>query len=101
MRIFDLISMTMRNLLRRKARTLLTMTGVVVGTCAIVVMISLGLAMTKAMEESLAQMGDLTRSPFRITALPKINQSSTMMPSSRFSRLKMWWQSLRLPMFPT
>ena len=61
MRIFDLISMTMRNLLRRKARTLLTMTGVVVGTCAIVVMISLGLAMTKAMEESLAQMGDLTQ----------------------------------------
>ncbi len=37
------------------------MTGVVVGTCAIVVMISLGLAMTQAMEESLAQMGDLTQ----------------------------------------
>ncbi len=61
MKLFDLISMTMRNLLRRKARTLLTMTGVVVGTCAIVVMISLGLAMTQAMEESLAQMGDLTQ----------------------------------------
>ena len=53
--------MTLRNLLRRKARTLLTMTGVVVGTCAIVVMISLGLAMTQAMEQSLAQMGDLTQ----------------------------------------
>lgn len=51
--------MTLRNLLRRKARTLLTMMGVVVGTCAIVVMVSLGLAMTKSMEESLAQMGDL------------------------------------------
>lgn len=61
MRLFDLISMTTRNLLRRKARTLLTMTGVIVGTCAIVVMISLGLAMTQAMEESLAQMGDLTQ----------------------------------------
>lgn len=61
MRLFDLISMTMRNLLRRKARTLLTMTGVIVGTCAIVVMISLGLAMTQSMEESLAQMGDLTQ----------------------------------------
>ena len=46
MRLFDLISMTLRNLLRRKARTLLTMMGVVVGTCAIVVMVSLGLAMT-------------------------------------------------------
>ncbi len=61
MRISDLISMTMRNLLRRKARTLLTMMGVVVGTCAIVVMVSLGLAMNKSMEESLAQMGDLTQ----------------------------------------
>ena len=61
MRLFDLISMTLRNLLRRKARTLLTMMGVVVGTCAIVVMVSLGLAMTKSMEESLAQMGDLTQ----------------------------------------
>lgn len=61
MKLFDLISMTFRNLLRRKARTLLTMTGVVVGTCAIVVMISLGLAMTQAMEQSLAQMGDLTQ----------------------------------------
>ena len=45
MRLFDLISMTLRNLLRRKARTLLTMMGVVVGTCAIVVMVSLGIAM--------------------------------------------------------
>lgn len=61
MKLFDLISMTFRNLSRRKARTFLTMTGVVVGTCAIVVMISLGLAMTKSMEESLAQMGDLTQ----------------------------------------
>ena len=61
MRISDLISMTFRNLSRRKARTLLTMMGVVVGTCAIVVMISLGLAMTQAMEDSLAQMGDLTQ----------------------------------------
>lgn len=50
MRLFDLISMTLRNLLRRKARTLLTMMGVVVGTCAIVVMVSLGLAMTKSMD---------------------------------------------------
>ena len=57
MRLFDLISMTLRNLLRRKARTLLTMMGVVVGTCAIVVMVSLGLAMTKSMEESLRADG--------------------------------------------
>ena len=32
MKLFDLISMTFRNLLRRKARTLLTMTGIAVLT---------------------------------------------------------------------
>mgnify|MGYP007000489912 CR=1 FL=1 len=47
MKLFDLISMTFRNLLRRKARTLLTMTGVVVGTCAIVVMVSFGIGIRK------------------------------------------------------
>ena len=52
--------MCLRNLLRRKIRTLLTIVGVVVGTCAIVVMISLGLGMNASQEALLAQMGDLT-----------------------------------------
>ena len=72
--------MTLRNLLRRKARTFLTMTGVVVGTCAIVVMISLGLAMTQAMEQSLAQMGDLTQITIQnygsSSEKPKLNDSA-------------------------
>ena len=60
MMIFDIVSMCLRNLLRRKIRTLLTIVGVVVGTCAIVVMISLGLGMNASQEALLAQMGDLT-----------------------------------------
>lgn len=60
MKLFDLISMTLRNLFRRKTRTLLTITGVIVGTCAIVVMVSMGLGMTQAMEQALQDMGDLT-----------------------------------------
>ncbi len=60
MRISDLISMTVKNLLRRKMRTILTVMGVVVGTCSIVVMVSLGIGQTQALEESIAQMGDLT-----------------------------------------
>lgn len=60
MKITDLITMTLRNLLRRKTRTMLTITGVIVGTCSIVVMVSLGIGMTQAMEASLQQMGDLT-----------------------------------------
>lgn len=60
MKIGDMARMSLSNLWKRKVRTLLTVTGVVVGTCAIVVMISLGLGMQKTMQESLAQMGDLT-----------------------------------------
>lgn len=60
MMIFDIVFMCLRNLLRRKVRTLLTIVGVVVGTCAIVVMISLGLGMNASQEALLAQMGDLT-----------------------------------------
>ncbi|MEG1849668.1 MAG: ABC transporter permease, partial [Oscillospiraceae bacterium] len=60
MKTFDLIQMCLRNLTRRKFRTLLTMIGVVLGTCAVVMMIALGLGMKQSLDESLAQMGDLT-----------------------------------------
>ncbi|WP_312642603.1 ABC transporter permease [Hydrogenoanaerobacterium sp.] len=61
MKTFDLISMCFRNLFRRKMRTVLTVLGVVIGTCAIIVTVSLGLGMTKIQEDALAQMGDLTK----------------------------------------
>lgn len=60
MKISDMISMCLGNLFRRKMRTLLTIIGVVVGTCAIVVMVSLGLGMNLSQEAMLAEMGDLT-----------------------------------------
>lgn len=60
MKITDIISMGIRNLLRRKVRTLLTVIGVIVGTTAIVVMISLGIGMNASLDESIASMGDLT-----------------------------------------
>lgn len=61
MKLYDLIDLCFRNLTRRKVRTLLTVIGVVVGTCAIVVMVSLGIGMKQIQEEALAQMGDLKR----------------------------------------
>ncbi|MBR5559622.1 MAG: ABC transporter permease [Oscillospiraceae bacterium] len=60
MKISDVISMCIANLTRRKVRTLLTVIGVVVGTCAIMVMVSLGLGMQASQDAMLAQMGDLT-----------------------------------------
>ena len=60
MKLRDMIAMCLSNLLKRKVRTLLTVIGVVIGTCAIVVMISLGIGMQQTQEAALAQMGDLT-----------------------------------------
>lgn len=60
MKTSDLITMCLRNLARRKVRTLLTVIGVVVGTCAIVVMISIGIGMKASQDAMLAEMGDLT-----------------------------------------
>lgn len=60
MKTFDIIRMCLRNLIRRKYRTLLTLVGVVAGTCAVVLMIAVGLGMKASQEEQLAQMGDLT-----------------------------------------
>lgn len=59
MKIFDMLVMCIRNLWRRKARTMLTVIGVVIGSCAVIVMISLGLGMSKAMDEMLDSFGNL------------------------------------------
>ena len=42
----DMIGMSLSNLFKRKVRTLLTVAGVIIGTCAIVVMVSLGIFIT-------------------------------------------------------
>ena len=59
MNSLDLVSMSFRNLMRRKTRAILTVLGVVIGTASIVVMLSLGLAMEKTMKEQLSSMGSL------------------------------------------
>lgn len=51
--------MSLVNMLRRKTRTFLTISGVIIGTSSIVVMLSLGLAMDKSFQDQLAQMGSL------------------------------------------
>lgn len=61
MKISDLLRMCAENLRRRKARSILTIIGVVVGTCSIVVMISFGVAIDLQQEQMMAGMGDLTQ----------------------------------------
>jgi len=59
MRKLDILLMANNNLWRRKARTILTCLGVVIGTASIVVMISLGIGLRVSMEQSMAQWGSL------------------------------------------
>ena len=61
MKISDQVALAAKNLSRRKGRTALTVIGVVVGTCAVIVMISLGIAQNKAYDEMLQSWGDLTQ----------------------------------------
>ncbi|MFC4804517.1 ABC transporter permease [Filifactor villosus] len=55
----DLFVMAVRNLKRRKVRTLLSVIGVAIGTTAIVVMISLGLGLSKGQEAQVERYGNL------------------------------------------
>ena len=60
MRFIDLLRMSISNLWRRKLRTFLTVLGVIIGTASIVVMISLGLGLTKSTMDQIEQTGGLT-----------------------------------------
>ena len=55
----DLFSLSLGNLLRRRTRTILAIVGVVVGTAAIVVMLSIGFGLSYGYEEEIASYGNL------------------------------------------
>ena len=56
----DLLRVCIQNLLRRKSRTFLTVLGVLIGCCSIVIMVSLGIGMKESQDRLLAELGDLT-----------------------------------------
>lgn len=60
MRMIDLIRMGLKNLSRRKARTALTIIGVVIGTISIVIMISIGIGMNTSFRTQVMELGSLT-----------------------------------------
>ena len=73
---FDILSMCLRNLFKRKLRTILTMLGVVIGTVAIVVTVSLGLAVDARFDQLIEGMGDA-------------NVITVFNPQARFGRGRM------------
>lgn len=60
MRLTDLLKISAVNLWRRKLRTFLTVLGVIIGTASIVVMISLGLGLSRATMKQIEENGGLT-----------------------------------------
>lgn len=60
MNSIDLVKMGLNNLRRRKARTFLTVLGVIIGTASIVTMMSLGFGMKYSFEQQLSSMGSMT-----------------------------------------
>lgn len=56
----DILLQALHNLRRRLSRTILTAIGVMIGCTSIVVMVSIGVGLSKTTEEMMAGMGDLT-----------------------------------------
>jgi putative ABC transport system permease protein len=61
MKILDLMRLILGNLSRRKARVALTAIGVVIGTAAVVILVSLAIGLQRNANEQLYGIGDLTQ----------------------------------------
>jgi ABC-type antimicrobial peptide transport system permease subunit len=57
---FELFLLALKNFSRRKARSVLTIVGVVIGSAAIVIMLSLGIGVQDGMMKQISTWGDLT-----------------------------------------
>jgi ABC-type antimicrobial peptide transport system permease subunit len=55
----DLVRLALKNFMRRKTRSILTILGVLIGTASIVVMLSIGLGMNENFKQQLKRMGSL------------------------------------------
>ncbi len=60
MAIGDLLRLVLGNLLRRKARVVMTAIGVVIGTAAVIVLISLAAGLQRSATQDLGSIGELT-----------------------------------------
>jgi len=60
MRVFDIFRFALRNFFRRKARSLLTILGVVIGTMSVVIMLSISEALDVGSMQMVEQWGSLT-----------------------------------------
>ncbi|MCE1252026.1 MAG: ABC transporter permease [Anaerolineae bacterium] len=74
MKLVDLLSLVIENLKRRKGRVALTAVGVVIGTAAVVILVSLGNGLQRNASTQLGSIGDLTQ----IMVMPRYDMGSGM-----------------------
>jgi len=55
----DILELCFRNLFRRRTRTILAISGVIIGTCAIVVMLSIGFGLDDSFQKQIESWGNL------------------------------------------
>ena len=79
MKILDLVRLILGNLSRRKARVGLTAIGVVIGTAAVVILVSLAIGLQRNANEQLFGIGDLTQ----IQVMPAFNMEGGPLPAVR------------------
>ena len=77
----DILLLALKNFTRRVARSVLTIIGVVIGSMAIVVMVSLGIGIQESMMKMVEQWGDLTTINVYLWNLE--NDSGSVVYSSR------------------
>ena len=79
MSTYDLLALIVENLARRKGRVALTAVGVIIGTAAVVLLVSLGVGLQQNAASQLGGIGDLTK----IQVYPKYGEPdpNTGMPS--------------------
>lgn len=81
----DLFYLCVQNLLRRKARTVLTILGMLIGCSSIIIMVSLGIGMRESREKVLSELGDLTIITVRA---PSSNRSNGKLDDTLLSQLR-------------
>ena len=102
MRFPDLLIMSMNNLRRRKLRTVLTVLGVIIGTAAIVVMVSLGIGLNEMTMEQIASWGSLTTIQVSSQNFRRLHadhgrliRTEKLEIRSRITSQIRWWTALR------
>jgi putative ABC transport system permease protein len=82
MSLLETTSLVLENLSRRKGRVALTAIGVIIGTAAVVILVSLGIGLQRTATESLYGIGDLTQ----IQVSPGFGDNVVMMGGGRVVR---------------